>query len=156
MNMNYELVILEEKTVVGLMVKTTNHNGQAMADIGATWAEFMKQNAYPAISNKVNTKSIGLYTDYEGDFTKPYNFLACCEVIEAVEPPVKMTVKTIPQGTYARFVINGHVQRAVGEFWGNLWNMQLDRKYTCDFEEYQNNSADMENQEIHIYIAVRG
>jgi predicted DNA-binding transcriptional regulator YafY len=23
-----------------------------------------------------------------------------------------------------------------------------------DFEEYQNNSADMENQEIHIYIAL--
>ncbi len=25
---------------------------------------------------------------------------------------------------------------------------------TCDFEEYQNNSKDMQKQEIHIYIAI--
>ncbi len=28
------------------------------------------------------------------------------------------------------------------------------KKYTCDFEEYQNNSEDMQKQEIHIYIAL--
>ena len=33
-------------------------------------------------------------------------------------------------------------------------NMDLKRKYTCDFEEYQNNSEDMQKQEIHIYIAI--
>lgn len=35
-----------------------------------------------------------------------------------------------------------------------VWNMDLKRKYTCDFEEYQNNSEDMLKQEIHIYIAL--
>ncbi|HBI94481.1 MAG TPA: AraC family transcriptional regulator, partial [Terrisporobacter glycolicus] len=28
------------------------------------------------------------------------------------------------------------------------------RKYSCDFEEYQNNTEDMKNQEIHIYISI--
>ena len=46
------------------------------------------------------------------------------------------------------------MQRAVGEFWSKLWELSLDRKYSSDFEEYQNNSADMGNQEIHIYIAL--
>ncbi len=156
MNMNYELVRIEEKTVVGMMVRTTNENGQAMSDIGRVWGEFMQGDTYPSISYKLNTKSIGLYTDYEGDFTKPYKFLACCEVSQVQELPEKMVLKTIPAGTYAKFIINGHVHRAVGEFWSNLWNMQLDRKYSADFEEYQNNSGDMENQEIHIYIAVNG
>jgi predicted transcriptional regulator YdeE len=33
--------------------------------------------------------------------------------------------------------------------------MNLKRRYTCDFEEYQNNQEDMQNQEIHIYIAIQ-
>ena len=32
--------------------------------------------------------------------------------------------------------------------------MDLKRKYTCDFEQYQNNLSDMRKQEIHIYIAM--
>lgn len=32
---------------------------------------------------------------------------------------------------------------------------KIERKYTCDFEEYQNNTEDMQNQEIHIYIAIK-
>ncbi|CEJ73498.1 AraC family transcriptional regulator [[Clostridium] sordellii] len=35
-----------------------------------------------------------------------------------------------------------------------LWKMNLDRKYSCDFEEYQNNDEDIQNQEIHIYISI--
>ena len=152
--MDYEVVLLEEKTVVGLMVTTTNEENKAMMDIGMLWGEFLQAGVYDAISNKVNAKAIGLYTDYEGDFTKPYKFLACCEVSEANSIVTKMVIKKIPHGNYAKFIIRGHMQRAVGEFWSNLWRLPLDRKYSSDFEEYQNNSDDMENQEIHIYIAL--
>lgn len=152
--MNYEVVFLEEKTVVGLMVTTTNEDDKAMMDIGVLWGEFLQKGAYDAISSKINAKAMGLYTDYEGDFTKPYNFLTCCEVSEAKGIPVRMVDKKIPQGNYAKFIVKGHMQRAVGEFWSKLWELSLDRKYSTDFEEYQNNSADMENQEIHIYIAL--
>ena len=63
-------------------------------------------------------------------------------------------IKTIQEGKYAKFVITGDVQKSVGEAWDKIWNMDLKRKYTCDFEEYQNNTEDMNNQEIHIYIAI--
>jgi hypothetical protein len=33
-------------------------------------------------------------------------------------------------------MIHGHPQQAVGEFWMKLWSMNLDRKYSCDLEEY--------------------
>ena len=46
------------------------------------------------------------------------------------------------------------MQKSIGEAWGKIWQMDLKRKYTCDFEEYQNNSEDMQQQEIHIYIAL--
>ena len=54
---------------------------------------------------------------------------------------------------YAKFIVRGHVQKAVGEFWTKLWAMDLDRKYCCDFEEYQG-GEDMEDAEIHIYISI--
>ncbi len=153
--MKYEIVNLNEKTVVGLMKQTTNNNNQAVLDIGSLWEEFLSGDVYLKINNKTNNKAIGLYTDYQGDFTKPYNFFACAEVNEAANVIVPLVKKTIKAGKYAKFIINGHVQKAVGEFWINLWGMNLDRKYDSDFEEYQNNSDDINNQEIHIYISIK-
>lgn len=147
--MKYEMVELEEKIVKGIGVKTTNENGKSVQDIGKAWQSFFAEGVYDKIENKVNGKTIGLYTDYEGDFTKPYYFMAGCEVDRQDEE-----VKVIPKGKYAKFVIKGDVQRSVGEAWEKIWQMDLKRKYTCDFEEYQNNSEDMQNQEIHIYIAL--
>ena len=46
------------------------------------------------------------------------------------------------------------MSKVVGEAWTQIWQMDLKRKYTCNFEEYQNNTQDMENAEIHIYIAI--
>ncbi len=153
--MNYEVITLEEKTVIGPVVRTTNENNKAMTDIGKLWGEFLGKGAYDTISARVNAKTIGLYTDYEGDFTKPYSFLACCEVSNANSVPANMVAKKIPGGKYARFIINGDVQQAVGEFWSRLWELPLDRKYGADFEEYQNNSDNLQIQEIHIYIALK-
>ncbi len=152
--MNYEIVYLEEKTVVGLMVKTTNENNKEMVDIGRLWEEFLQEGTYEAISSKVNAKFIGMFTDYEGDFTKPYNFVTCCEVSDTNCIPANMVAKKISKGKYARFIISGDVQQVIGEFWSSLWEMQIDRKYSTDFEEYQNNTGDLANQEIHIYIAL--
>ncbi|MDF2989248.1 MAG: AraC family transcriptional regulator [Eubacterium sp.] len=155
MKMNYEVVQLGEKKVAGIQILTTNENGQAMADIGRVWGKFLQQGIYSSIPDKINSKSIGLYTDYEGDFTKPYNFVACCEIGQTEVLPDSMVMKTIPAGAYAKFIVTGQMQKAVGEFWSNLWSMELSRKYSCDFEEYQNNSEDVNNQEIHIYIALK-
>lgn len=152
--MKYEIVELEEKIVEGLEVKTTNENGRSIQDIANMWQTFFMQGIYDKVENKVNGKTIGLYTDYEKDYTKPYNFVACTEVSENSKDVENRVVKVIPKGKYAKFVIHGDVQNAVGQAWQEIWKMDLNRKYTCDFEEYQNNSNDMQNQEIHIYIAV--
>ena len=143
--MEYEIVELEEKVVEGIVVKTTNENGKSMQDIANMWQAFFTQGVYEKIENKVNGKTIGLYTDYEKDYT---------EVSKQSGNTENRVVKIIPKGKYAKFVIHGDIQNAVGKAWGEIWNMDLNRKYTCDFEEYQNNSSDMQNQEIHIYIAI--
>ena len=152
--MKYEIVELEEKIVEGIEVKTTNENGKSIQDIANMWQTFFMKGIYDNIENKVNVKTIGLYTDYEKDYTKPYNFVVCTEVSENSKNVGNRVVKVIPKGKYAKFVIHGDVQNSVGQAWQEIWKMDLNRKYTCDFEEYQNNSKDMQNQEIHIYIAI--
>lgn len=152
--MKYEIVELEEKIVEGIGIKTTNQNGQSIQDIGNLWQKFFTEEEYSKIEHKLNNKTIGLYTDYEGDYTKPYNFITCSEVSEKSKNIGNREVRLIPKGKYAKFIITGDVQKSVGEAWSKIWNMNLNRKYTCDFEEYQNNSEDMQKQEIHIYIAI--
>ena len=150
--MKYEIVELEEKIIEGIEVRTTNQNGKSIKDIGETWQKLFTQGIYDTIQNKVNNKTIGLYTDYELDYTKPYIFVAGAEVSSKTDST--LVNKVIKKGKYAKFVIKGDVQNSVGQAWQEIWNMDLKRKYTCDFEEYQNNSEDMQNQEIHIYIAL--
>lgn len=152
--MKYEIVELEEKVVAGIKIKTTNQEGKAMQDIGITWQKLFTDRIYEKMSNKVNNKTIGLYTEYEGDYTKPYTFIAGAEVSQKVQKGEEIESIIIPKGKYAKFVITGDVQKSVGQAWQEIWNMDLKRKYTCDFEEYQNNSEDMQKQEIHIYIAI--
>ena len=80
-------------------------------------------------------------------------FIAGVEVSKKTDNKL-ITNKIIEKGKYAKFVITGDVQNSVGQAWQEIWNMNLKRKYTCDFEEYQNNQEDMQNQEIHIFIAL--
>ena len=152
--MKYEIVELEEKIITGIRIKTTNQDGKAMQDIGITWQKLFANGIYEKIPNKVNGKTIGLYTEYEGDYTKPYTFIAGAEVSQEIQMSEEIESIMIPKGKYAKFIITGDVQNSVGKVWQEIWNMDLKRKYTCDFEEYQNNSEDMLKQEIHIYIAL--
>lgn len=151
--MNYELVQLEEKKVAGIRIRTSNSDPNMSNSIGMAWQKFFTEGIYDSISDKKNDKSIGLYTNYESGESGAYDLMACCEVDNTANLPESLQSEVIPSGKYARFIIHGHVQKAVGEFWEKLWSMNLDRKYRCDFEEYQG-GGDMENAEIHIYISL--
>ncbi|HEX3075657.1 MAG TPA: GyrI-like domain-containing protein [Lachnospiraceae bacterium] len=151
--MTYEVVELEEKLVVGITARTSNQDPEMGQIIGSLWYRFYNEGIYQAIGNKANSACIGMYSDYETDDNGKYNCTVCCEVNQIGDPPKESVVKKIPTGKYARFIVKGHVQKAVLEFWQELWSMDLNRKYSCDFEEYQPN-GDMENSEIHMYIAL--
>ena len=78
--MKYEIVEIPTKTMAGISIRTTNENMQAVNDIGKLWEEFWNKNIFSFTENKKNNKMYGVYTNYEGDHTKPYVFYACCEV----------------------------------------------------------------------------
>ena len=128
--MEYEIVNLEEKKAVGISAVTNNKSPEMPKIIGGLWDEFYKK-VYGEINDKANNKSIGMYHKYQPN-----------EVI------------TIPSRKYAKFIVKGNVVTAVQEFWQKVWNMNLDRSFVCDFEEYQAGD-DMDNMEIHMYISLK-
>lgn len=150
--MQYEEVELEEKKVVGLITRTTNENMQAVKDIGMLWQKFISTAVFNEIKNRVNADFIGLYIDYEKDYSKPYNFIVGCEVSEINKMNTQLTSKTIKAGKYAKFSIIG--QTAVKDAWEEIWSLDLERRYDCDFEVYINDTDDLSKQKINIYISI--
>lgn len=150
--MNYEIIDLPKKIIAGCSARTNNSSPDMSAVIGGVWQKFYSDDVYANIPYKLNEKALGIYTDYENNENGDYTVMAGCEVSQK-DITGNFEVCTIPAGKYAKFVIRGHMQKAVADFWQELWNMKLDRSYVCDFEEYQNSSID--DCEIHIYIGLR-
>lgn len=151
--MKYETVTLKEKTVAGFSARTSNASPDMTKVISGLWQRLYSAEGYPLIQGKANDKAIGMYTDYSSDENGEYTAAVGCEVTEAFEGAGDIELMTIPSGKYAKFVVRGNMVKAVNDFWQELWHMELDRAFGCDFEEYQN--ADPDNAEIHIYIGLK-
>ena len=143
--MNYEIVELKEKTIVGFAARTGNEDPQMGAIIGGLWKQLYTPENTEKIQNRVNAYAIGLYSDYDKE---GYQVTAGFEVSDA-QSGNGFTVKTIPAGRYAKFSVHGDMIEAVANSWKEIWETPLDRTFTGDFEEY------LSQEDIDIYIAIK-
>ncbi|MDK2808882.1 MAG: hypothetical protein PWP24_1619 [Clostridiales bacterium] len=146
--MNYEIVTLAEKIVVGVSTKTSNEDPKMGEKIGGLWSSLYQEGIHATIKNKVNDYAIGLYSDYDEN---SYTATAGVEVSKSENDT--LTTKIIPAGRYAKFSVHGHMERAVADAWNEIWRMDLDRSFSGDFEEYLND--DFEEADINLYIALK-
>lgn len=146
--MNYEIVNLGEKMIVGVSTETSNEDPKMSEKIGKLWAKLYQGGFNATISNRVNDYAIGLYSDYTEN---GYTVTVGNEVAKSENG--ELTTKIIFAGRYAKFFVHGHMEKAVAQAWGEIWSMDLDRSFTGDFEEYLN--SDFENADINIYIALK-
>ncbi|ADL49968.1 GyrI-like domain-containing protein [Clostridium cellulovorans] len=146
--MKYEIVNLQEKIVVGVSAITGNNDPNMGKIIGGLWEKLYQGGINEMITNKVNEYAIGLYSNYEDD---KYLVTVGNEVCKAESEG--LTIKKIPVGKYAKFSIEGHMEKAVAEAWNKIWQMDLDRSYEADFEEYLN--SDFNNCKVDIYISLK-
>jgi predicted transcriptional regulator YdeE len=151
--MDYEIVTLKEKKVMGLNARTSNMDPAMGETIGGLWKRLFEEGLFEAIPDKAGESSIGLYSDYEEGAAGKYDITVGCEVNSSDNVLKDMVLKVIPEGRYAKFVIVGDMS-AVGETWGDIWSIDLNRTFTGDFEEYVSARENGE-YEIHIYIAVK-
>lgn len=154
--MEYEIVSMPEKLALGITARTNNSAPDMGSVIGGLWESFYAKGYFERIPGECKNSVLGIYSDYEGDERGDYDMTVACEIGPEVDNdsiPEGMTLKRIPAGRYARFVVRGHIQREVALFWQELWQMDLDRVFAADYEEYRNNSV--EDAEIHIYIGLK-
>ncbi len=144
--MQYEIVFLEEKVVAGFCQRTGNDKCDVTQVIGGLWQKWTE-----AEKEIQYQKCIGLYSHYEG---MEYDVTVGYEIQKGEKVNENMVQKTIPKGKYAKFVLIGDVVKTVQRAWEEIWKMDLQRTFTADFEEYQP-GEDMENMEIHIYVAIK-
>jgi predicted transcriptional regulator YdeE len=150
-----ELITVEDFFIIGLSVRTTNENGQSGTDIPALWNTFMTENTIENIPNKIDNSIYCMYTEYEKDYTKPYTTILGCKVSSLDNIPNGMIGKTIEKETYKQFIAKGNLSEgAVFQKWTEIWNSDLNRKYTVDFEIYGEKAFNPENAEVPIFIAI--
>ena len=151
-----EKVTIKEFTVIGISVRTTNENGQSAKDIGELWNKFMSEGILDKIPSKVDNTIYSIYTEYESDHTKPYTTVLGCKVENTDTIPNGMVAKTFNGGNYARFVSKGDLTKGVVyEEWTKIWNSNLNREYSADFEIYGEKAQNPNDAEVEIFVAIK-
>lgn len=149
-------VKIEPFKVIGIAVRTTNEDDQAAKDIPVLWEKFMQENVLENIPNKIDKTIYSIYTDYEKDHTKPYTTLLGCKVESLDHIPEGMIGKAFEGGDYIQFTAKGNLKEGlVINEWLKIWNMDLPRIFTADFERYGEKAQNPSDAEVDILIAVK-
>jgi predicted transcriptional regulator YdeE len=135
---------IESFNIIGIAVRTTNANGQSGTDIPALWDQFISEGIADKVPDKVDNTVYSVYTEYEGDFTKPYTTVLGCKVSNLDTIPEGMKGITIEKGTYIKYTTKAD---KVFEEWTNIWNSDLPRAYTADYEVY--------GEDVNIFLSVK-
>ncbi len=150
------MIQLQSFYIMGISVNTTNANNQAAMDIGALWQKFMDENIASNIPSKIDETVYSVYCRYESDYTAPYTTLLGCKVSSINNMPDGFDYIQIVDGNYEQFVSKGNLMEgAVYKTWMDIWNTDLPRAYTTDFEVYCEKSADPTNAIVDIFIALK-
>ncbi|MDO6682215.1 GyrI-like domain-containing protein [Oceanobacter sp. 5_MG-2023] len=141
---------INEKTVKGIKVRTKNADEMSpdTSKISGLWHRFYRDIA-PTLSKEASI--LGVYCNYESDFTGEFEELAGSDMIKGDGAVDSVTIKG---GRYLVFEGNGSMPQTVIDTWSKIWeyfgsdNPEYTRAYTTDFESYKSDS------EIQIFIAI--
>jgi len=141
--------------IIGIQIRTTNKNEQASKDLGKLWEQFYTQDISSQIPNKECNEIYSIYTDYESDYKGKYTSIIGLKVNSLDQIPEGLVGREFKGGKYQKFVAKGQMPHAVVNMWQEIWqkDKKLNRKYTVDFEVYGQESNNIENPEVAIYIA---
>lgn len=151
-DMNYIIKHQNEKLFIGLELRTNNE--ECSSAMPAHKDRFFKENILAIIPNKINKNILALYTDYEGDYTKPYSWILGCEVFSLEDIPEGLVGKVIAESKYAVFTTHGEFPQGLIAVWQDVWKSGLQRLYTNDFEVYRSDFDPQRNPQVQVYIAI--
>ena len=146
---------IQKFNIIGISIRTTNENEQSGKDIPALWDRFISEGIAEKIPNKINHSIYSVYTDYEKDHTKPYTTILGCAVESLDLIPEEMVGITIETAYYEKFIAKGNLNDGIViNEWIKIWNSDLNRSFTSDFEIYGEKAQNPENAEVYIFNAI--
>lgn len=105
---------------------------------------------------KLTTRYILIYTDYESDHTKPYTAILGCRVENLNDIPNGMIGKSFDGGNYVKLSAKGDLMKGlIVNKWAEIWEMDLDRVFTTDFEVFGAKAQNPTDAEIDFLIAIK-
>jgi predicted transcriptional regulator YdeE len=151
-----QTVKIEPFNIIGISIRTTNENGHASKEIAKLWGKFMSESILEKIPSKVDNQIYSLYTDYQGDHTKPYTAILGCKVENLDNIPNGMVGKSFSGGTYTKTTAKGDLmQGLVVNQWSKIFEMELDRTYDADFEIFGEKAQNPSDAEVDFYVGIR-
>lgn len=151
-----QTVQIDAFKLIGISVRTSNANGQSAKDIGELWNTFMSENILQKIPNRIDDAVYSVYTNYEGDHTKPYDTILACKVSTLDEIPEGMVGQAFDSGSYVKVVSKGDLREGlVYNAWLDIWKMDINRNYRADFEVYGPKAQNPKDAEVEIYVGVK-
>lgn len=144
--MEHEVVSKSDFKLVGITKRISNENAQQ--EIPNMWKDFIVNNYLDKIPSKVNSNLMALYSNYEGDHTKPFDYSIGVEVSSANEVPPELNTIVVKANKYALFKVKGELPESLIETWKFIWNSDLKRKFDADFEVV------IDADEVHIYLSI--
>jgi len=141
--------------IVGISVDTNKKEDNPLHDITGLWNTFKTENIIEQIPNKVDNTVYAVYTNYESDYTEGYTMVLGCKVDNLDAIPKDFTSVSITEGNYKKYTAKGDLNNGiVVEEWKKIWNSDLKRKYSTDFEVYGEKAMNPSNAEVDIFIGI--
>lgn len=153
-NLSFERINLPGFFVAGIAVNTTNRDGQSQKDIGDLWTRFTTGNMAQEIAGKVSDDIYCVYTDYESDHNGWYTAVLGCRVKSADNIHANFFTALIPSGDYQIYKPQGRFPESVASTWRQIWQTDINRKYSADYDRYKAGSTSFEETEVEVYLSV--
>ena len=160
MSQDYEvkagLAEVNSFTVVGISIMTDR--SKATQDINALWEAFFSQQIGQKITAKTDDFIYAVYSDYEGDYEKPYRYTIGYRVEDdrdvETATDTQLNAVTIQDQSYAVMSATGKQPDALIETWTAIWASDLERTYKTDFELYGERFFEDGVNEVLIHVGV--
>ncbi len=152
--MEFKTEVLRDFEVIGICVRVTPKNAAEL--IGDLWERWFREGLQAKIPNQTSGEIYNIYTNYEGDQTKPYTCFLGCRVSNAERVPDRMQSLQIKGGNYAVFDVHGKLPDAVIETWTGIYGLKkLERRFASDFDVYGSEATNPLNAKLKTYVSLK-
>jgi predicted transcriptional regulator YdeE len=145
---------LEDFEIVGISVRTTNQNQQSEKDIGILWQRYYANDPIAMIENKISEDLYCVYTDYESDYAGAFTTILGYQVKPGTLPSPGFIRRVILRSTYEVFITQGPLPSSIQQTWMDIWNSDLKRRYTADFDVYGSHSKNQDKAIVRTFVSI--